>query len=153
MRTVRSAFIGLLLSDWGAVKDVWAVHPRNANSSTDVATGCVGSSASCKMAMSRSIRYPRSSPGRSPRTMLFSLMSRCKIPIVVRYACPGAPISTLSQSLQRKRETYLTAHRATPVQSHAHPRSTSPVASTPRQRWSAHGSRYSVSRFGHQEIP
>ena len=49
----------------------------------------VGSSAFCRMAMSKSIRYPRSSPGRSPRTMLFSLMSRCKIPIVVRYSCPG----------------------------------------------------------------
>ena len=65
---------------------------RLRNGLTDVVgTGGVGTSAFCKMAMSRSIRYPRSSPGRSPRTMLFSLMSRCKIPIVVRYSCPDMP--------------------------------------------------------------
>ena len=78
---------------------------RRINGSPGVAgTGCEGSSAFCKMAVPRSIRYPRSSQGRSPRTMLFSMMSRCKIPIFVRYSCPAMPSYQHSISITTVKE-------------------------------------------------
>lgn len=50
----------------------------------------------------KSIKYPRSSPGRRARTMLFSVMSRCKIPMLVRYSWPQRSISETFRAVRER---------------------------------------------------